>query len=91
LIESWLAETGRERRNAHATVAFLVTQRRGVGATNAHRWWAWWYLADLEQLREHPAPRPVGDGTPIRMRLDDALHLIRTAGYGQPSNEETAA
>ncbi|MFF2621284.1 hypothetical protein [Oerskovia jenensis] len=89
LIETWLAETNREAFNANADVAFLVTQRRGVGPTSAHRWWAWWRLNWLDDLRhEHPSHGP---DTVVRMRLDDALTLIRTAGYGQPTNRETAA
>lgn len=89
LIESWLAETSREAVNAGADVAFLVTQRRGVGTTNAHRWWTWWRLSWLDDLR-HERPSH-GPDTVVRMRLDDALHLIRTAGYGQPHTDEEAA
>lgn len=51
LIESWLHETARERVNANAVHAFLVVQRRGVGAPNAHRWWTYLRLGWLEQLR----------------------------------------
>ena len=80
-IERWLDETDREAVHANADVAFLVTQRRGVGAPNAHRWWAWWRLSWLDNVRD---ARNV-DAEPdivVRMLLDDALTLIRTAGYG---------
>lgn len=76
LIESWLRETQREIDNARAAHGFLVVQRRGVGATNAHRWWAWWRLAWIAGYGD--------DATPVRMQLGDALHLLRTAGYGEP-------
>ncbi|MBD5787125.1 hypothetical protein IF650_13135 [Cellulosimicrobium terreum] len=84
-IERWLDETNREALHAGADVAFLVTQRRGVGAPNAHRWWAWWRLGWLEHLRGHETDTedPTHDLV-VRMLLDDALTLIRTAGYGQP-------
>lgn len=80
LIDTWIVETETERVNAGADVAFLVTQRAGVGATNAHRWWAWWRLGWLPDL----AVVPPHDQLVIRMRLGDALQLLRAAGYGQP-------
>lgn len=55
-IDRWLDETERERRHAFADVALLVVQRRGIGTPNAHRWWAWWRLGQLKQLRS-PEPR----------------------------------
>jgi len=55
-IDRWLNETDTERRHADADIALLVVQRRGVGAPNAHRWWAWIRLGNLEQLRA-PEPR----------------------------------
>lgn len=90
-IERWLAETLRERDNAGADIAFLVTQRRGVGAPNAHRWWAWWRIGWLEYARGHDHPGTGPYDTPIRMRLDDALTLIRTAGYGTPLDTQEQA
>ncbi|NMF29611.1 hypothetical protein [Cellulosimicrobium aquatile] len=88
-IERWLAETNREAVHAAADVAFLVTQRRGVGYPNAHRWWAWWRLDWLDSLRDLD-PKHVHFG-PVRMLLDDALTLIRTAGYGQPLTDQEHA
>lgn len=91
-IERWLDETNREAFHAGADVAFLVTQRRGVGAPNAHRWWAWWRLSWLEHLRGHETNTDDLDGSaPVRMLLDDALTLIRTAGYGQPLTDQEHA
>ncbi len=83
-IHHWLIDTETERHNARADIGFLVVQRRGVGPTNAHRWWAWWYLGDLETLRGLPNPRTTGDGVPVRIQLDDALYLLHHAGYGTP-------
>lgn len=88
LIDAWLEETNREAFNAGADVAFLVVQRRGVGAPNAHRWWAYWRLNWLENLRgTDPVFTP--DRTPIRMRLVDALRILRVAGYGNPPSDQT--
>lgn len=39
-VEKWLDETECERRNAGAGRGVLVIQRAGIGAANAHRWWA---------------------------------------------------
>lgn len=83
-IVAWLTETERERINAKADVAFLVTQRPGVGAPNAHRWHAHMRVGDFLDLVgglngiEIPDP-----DAPLRMTLDSALALIRAAGYGQ--------
>ena len=91
LIEAWLVETDRERAHAHADIAFLVTQRRGVGATNAHRWWAWWRLTDLRYLLDPINPEVGFLGTiPIRITLSDSLRLLRWRGYGNPIDEPGA-
>jgi|GEM_PF-726725 len=81
LIDTWLAETARERLHAGADVAFLVTQRAGVGAPNAHRWWAWWRLGDLIALRH---TWRAGTDAVVRMQLGDALAQLRAVGYGEP-------
>lgn len=86
VIDAWLDETARERAHAGAEVAFLVVQRRGVGAPNADRWWAWWRLGWLDRLRVDHADRM--DETPVRMRLGDALRVLRAFGYGDPIDPE---
>lgn len=93
LIETWLTETERERQHAGADVALLVTQRRGVGYPNAQKWWAWWRLSSLVSLAaDVPASTvPIHRTLVVRMLLDDALTIIRTAGYGQPLTEQDAA
>ena len=82
-IAAWLDETERERRNANADIAILVTKRHGVGHTNAGRWWAHWRLADLARLRGYPTTLTVDDA-PVRMTLDSALAQLRAGGYGTP-------
>ena len=84
-IDRWLAETERERANAGADIALLVTARPGIGAPNAHRWachmWASTFLALLGATHAVTVPNP---HAPIRMTLDSALVLLRARGYGQP-------
>lgn len=85
-VAAWLDETERERVNAGAAVALLVTKRKGHGAARAGAWWAHvrlgtfvrWHGSFLLAQRLDGAAAAV----PIRMRLDDALHLLRAAGYG---------
>lgn len=87
-IDAWLDETETERHHAGADLAFLVVQRRGVGAPNAHRWWAWWRLGWI------PGPQlgnPATDHAPVRMTLEHALQLVRAAGYGEPLLTERTA
>ncbi|MEV8177211.1 hypothetical protein AB0O99_04085 [Cellulosimicrobium funkei] len=93
-IERWLDETDREAVHANADVAFLVTQRRGVGAPNAHRWWAWWRLSWLDNVRDADVPShsvPTHHNLVVRMLFDDALTIVRTAGYGQPLPDQEHA
>jgi hypothetical protein len=89
MIEGWLVETERERVNAHADVAFLVTQRAGVGPANAHRWWAWWRLGWIDPLR-YVVSRPHDRDIVVRMQLSDALLLLRATGYGDPFSDPDA-
>jgi len=92
LIVKWLAETERERVNAGADVALLVTQRPGIGAPNAHRWachmWAGTFLQLVGATTAVTAPDP---HAPIRMTFDSALALLRARGYGQPIVKEIPA
>lgn len=84
-IEKWLAETERERTNAHADVAILVTARAGIGAPNAHRWWAHLRFEDLALLIDRGSYTPESLAEqPVRMTLETALLALRHAGYGDP-------
>lgn len=81
-VQRWLDQTARERDNGAAAVGFLVVQRRGVGALNASRWFAYWrlgWISDLSYAQTFAARDVV-----VRMTLGDALDLVRAAGYGQP-------
>jgi hypothetical protein len=81
-VQNWLDQTARERDNANAAVAFLVVQRRGVGAPNAGRWWAYWRLGWISDLSA--TQTFVGRHIVARMTLGDAFTLLRAAGYGDP-------
>lgn len=89
-IEKWLAETERERINAGADVAILVTARAGIGAPNAHRWWAHWRLSNLIWLQERHVYIPTAlTDAPVRLTLAHSLTLLRHAGYGDTPTPET--
>jgi len=81
-IEAWLVETERERVNAGADVAFLVTQRAGFGPERAALWWAHLRLVDLDAAREHDTEHALVGATTIRLHLADALFILRCNGYG---------
>jgi hypothetical protein len=84
-ITTWLEQTEKQRLAAGAALAFLVTQRSGVGHTNAHRWWAHMRLTDLAHLIDPGARTPdhLAD-RPVRMVFDAALELLRVNGWGDP-------
>jgi hypothetical protein len=81
-ITGWMAELAAETVNAKADVGVLVVQRRGVGPSNAGRWWAYMPAFQVGAL--------ITDGNvmainiPVRMLLADAVTLLRAAGYGEP-------
>lgn len=76
-VTKWLEETERERLNAKADHGVLVLQRAGIGAANAHRWWA-----------ISRSGRPGGaHSVTVRHTLEDACVLLRLAGYGEPLDE----
>lgn len=89
LIANWLAETERERVNAHAHIGILITVRSGIGPANAHNWWAHMTTGTLIDLiwstgRDAFQPESITSTTPVRMTLDAALELLRANGYGDP-------
>lgn len=97
LIASWLDETERERVNAGAAVALLVTKRKGYGAARAGSWWVhvrlWtlWQLYGAVTTPETWKAFGLLRDVPIRLTLDDALRLLRAAGYGDPLGERDLA
>lgn len=82
-IDLWMAETEAERVNARADIGVLVVQRKGIGAGNAHRWWAA-IPADRLLLASATDEIPGGAGFPIRLLLVDAIRVLRSLGYGDP-------
>lgn len=73
-IQKWFQEAELEKRNANASLGFLVTQRAGVGYPRAGEWWAYAKLGDLMYLRnrlEH------NDDTLVRITLAELTRLIR--------------
>ncbi len=82
LVDAWLAETDRERRNAGADVAFLVTQRAGYGPERAALWWAWLRLSDLDGARELATEHAAVGAAVVRLRFVDVLFLLRVHGWG---------
>lgn len=80
-ILAWLVELEAERLNAHADIGVLVVQRAGIGAPNAHRWWAILFLRDVARLTGATLPDRL-ELYPVRMLLADAAELLCNAGYG---------
>jgi len=78
-IANWMEAMEKQRANAGASIGLLVTQRKSVGAPNAHRWWAYMWASTFTG---DPAHR-----FPVRMLLEDALLWLRGAGYGEPLPE----
>lgn len=92
-IEAWMLETERELRNAGALAGALITKRKGVGAANAHRWWAHVRASWLAQWRAYPADLTAelqaGPDHTIRMTLDSLLAQLRHSGYGDQIPTDT--
>lgn len=84
-ILNWLIETEKERINAGADRAMLVTKRKGYGADRCRFWSAWLWLDEWLETPEWSAidewPMP---HIPVRVRLEHAFRLARYAGYGDP-------
>lgn len=87
LVEKWLEETERERRNAGADLGLLVMKRASYGERRAGEWWAvmsGWTFARLvhgsiggcvEEMDAYTA-------APVRVHLRTAVILLHAAGYG---------
>lgn len=84
-VDLWLRETERERQNNGDDLGVLVMARKGIGAANAHRWWA---VLRSDALG---VPYETGDWFPVRLTLDSACRWLVSRGYGsQPMQEATA-
>src|SRR5690606_28286194 len=86
LVAKWLLETERERINAGAEHAFLVVQRAGVGAKNAHQWHAYWTAGGWARLLGHDLPGALS-GSTIRTSLESSLAALVANGWGDEPEE----
>lgn len=78
LIAEWMRQTEVERSNAGVLFGVLVTARRGVGAGNAHRWWAWLPIAALADILGAAGHQ---NSAPVRMELGNFLDLLADQGF----------
>lgn len=82
-VTTWLVETEVERSNAGADIGILVLQRRGIGPTNAGRWWA---IIPAWRLTGFANPSTAWAATclnhPVRLHLSDLCASLRHVGYG---------
>lgn len=76
MVDKWMRETEKERRNANADIGVLVMKRRAIGPANAHQFWAVLPLWVLQPLADP-------QHAPVRMFLGDAVTLLRGLGYGE--------
>ncbi len=81
-VAVWLAETERERVNAHADVGVLVLRRRGKASPGA--WWAVVPADALARLLLRADDWWFEPGPPARLTLDGLALVLRRAGYGDP-------
>jgi len=90
-IVDWARETERERVNANAQLAFLVTKRRRVSAARAGDWWVHADMGVLADLINEPVD-VLAIGEPFdkerlvlgRLLLRDLVDMLRYAGFGEP-------
>jgi hypothetical protein len=90
VIDGWLGELDRQRQHAQAGVGVLVCKRRAVGPANAGAWWAILDAHTITTLVDPGAgPYAEAPAPPVRLRLADAVALLRWAGYGVPLDAVT--
>lgn len=78
-LAAWMDEAMVEAEHAGVRFGILVTQRPGVGAPNARRWWAHVLTSDLAELvggSWFP-----GKFSTVRLELGDLLDLLGDHGY----------
>jgi hypothetical protein len=78
LVTGWLRQAEVERENAGARFGILVTTRRGVGAKNADRWWAWLSVAAFADIMGAAGHR---NSAPVRLELGALLGLLADQGF----------
>lgn len=83
LIASWLDEAEAERCNRRADVMLLVIKRKGKGAASAGQWWAILPGLTFTELASGRVGT-IANLPAVRVTYDEALTLLRRAGYGDP-------
>lgn len=88
-LAKWMEEALVEAEHAGVRFGVLVTQRRGFGAPNARRWWAWLRMEDFAEIcGGFYAP---GRFATVRLELGDLLELLADQGYtpsaGDPATD----
>lgn len=91
LIEEWVGEAQREAdaaaRGTTVAVGFLVAKRAGVGAGNAHRWWAYMTLDTLDRMRSVEVwgtfAKEFAHDQIVRLEYGDVLELLRGEAWGR--------
>jgi len=86
MLDKWLNEANVEAVHSGVDFGFLVTQRAGVGAPNAHRWWAWLTVGQLVTVMNggNPMFATFGVATePVRLELGVLLKILLGAGLAE--------
>lgn len=76
-LSAWMAEAQVEATNSGVDAGFLVVQRAGFGAPNAHRWWVYLTAGQLAWIittRARALRRSAR--APVRMELGHFLTLL---------------
>jgi hypothetical protein len=88
LIESWMQDTERERKNAGADYGILVVKKKGIGTKRAGQWDAYMRVDDLVLLlaiadvRMLEAPN-FTVRTTLEALMDDMRKYLSTRNYGR--------
>lgn len=89
VIQEWVDDLRKQIVFAKADVGVLVLQRHGKGPANAGLWWAYVTLPTVvELITNDPYARPGFEHVVVRMHLQDAVLLLRHAGYGDQLTAE---
>lgn len=80
-LAKWMTEANVEAVHASVDWGILVTQRAGVGAPNAHRWWAWLTVGQITTFGSGygHALGPVASA-PVRLELGALLAILVETG-----------
>lgn len=78
-LDGWTTELYNEIIHAGATSGFLVLQRAGFGAQNAHRWWAYISLGRLTEMHTGDQIHPDLYGLMVRLELGQLLTVMLLA------------